>query len=156
MTITSTNSPDGVLPGHDIPLTCIVSPKPSEGVIYLWRSSVQGHTQLSSLGLDDEEMKQINFRIFEEYPPLVRVFCHALNARDKSYLGVGHIDIQIQGCYEYSSIIILCSLACQPLISYLNQPTNLLHFLFLSLIFSERAWKHTHTYTIAHKIYMNL
>lgn len=51
---------------------------------------------LTSSGLE-EETQQITFQVFEEYPTEVRVFCHALNANGESYLGTGHILIQIQG-----------------------------------------------------------
>ncbi len=59
---------------------------------------MQDYTRSSSSipGLD-EETKQISFQILGEYPPLVRVFCHALDVNNHSYPGVGHIDIQVQG-----------------------------------------------------------
>lgn len=39
----------------------------------------------------------INIEISENYPPVVRMFCHALANSDNSYLAAGYIDIEVQG-----------------------------------------------------------
>ena len=105
VTVTRTSSTRPAVPTQLVSLACEVSGEPPGGVYYLWRSTVQERTRVPSPTWDettattDKLRGFINIEISENYPPVVRMFCHALANSDNRYLAAGYIDIEVQGTY---------------------------------------------------------
>lgn len=57
---------------------------------------MQDRTRFPSPELD-QTSGTVVFKIYEDYPPLVRVFCHVISFVDNSTFGIGHIDVNVQG-----------------------------------------------------------
>ena len=95
--VTSDDIPERVVPTSVFILTCSVPGFSHSGAVYyLWRTS--------ACPPDSDTERSVTFRIKEDYPPLVRVFCHVIASRDNAYLTSGYIDIEIQGTYGLVSI----------------------------------------------------
>lgn len=98
---TTTDTP--VPPSQPISLTCTISSEPAVGVYYVWRTSLQERTRTPSPAWN-ETAQTVVVMIPKDATPIVRVFCHVLASSDDSYLGVGQIDIRVQGILSSSPL----------------------------------------------------
>ena len=104
----STDGP--LLPSQLVSLTCSISfPTPPGGVYYLWRTTLQDRTRTPSPPLNARS-STVLMSITEDTPPVLRVFCHVLASEDDSYLGVGSVDIEVEGKSMLETVI--CIVEC--------------------------------------------
>ena len=58
---------------------------------------MQGQSRVPSPTLEQTLSSSVVFRIYEDYPPLVRVFCHVIATVNDTHLTFGYVDIEMEG-----------------------------------------------------------
>ncbi len=84
--------------GETISLRCVPS-KCVPDVRYFWRTMAQDILSLSSNagGSELSSVSTLSLRVDEDFPPILRVFCHVLSSFGNSTVSVEMIKIQVKG-----------------------------------------------------------